>query len=111
MTTRKLAVAALSLGVAATLAACGAAGSSHVVQGTVPPASTPTTAPVTSSTTAPQGTATTAPSGSQPSGSPSPTSADTLSTTTLNQVAAELGTLDTNLSTADDDLNNPQGDS
>ena len=107
MTTRKLAVAALSLGVAATLAGCAAGSSSHVVQGTGASASVSTTVPPTSSTV-PAGTGSTTPAGRQPSGA---SSSGALSATTLNQVAAELGTLDANLSAANNDLNNPQGDS
>jgi len=103
MRNRKLAVAALSAGIATTLAACGAGSSSHVVEGTTAPVA------ATSSTTAPPAGSptTTAPVVAPPSS----TASTTLNANTLNQVAAELGTLDTNLNTADSDLSNPQGDS
>jgi len=104
MTTRKLATATLFTGMA-TLAACGAGSSSHVVQRITPPtsvASEPTTAPSPGSipVSAPvSGTPTTAPS------------ATTLNAQALDQVAAELGGLDNSLTTANSDLNHPQGDS
>jgi len=101
MKARKLIVAMLSAGIAATLAACGSASASHVVEGT--------TVPTPSTTTVPAGTpTTTAVSGAT---TPTTTTPDTLSANTLNQVASELGSLDSSLSTADTDLSDPQGDS
>ena len=107
MTKRKLATATVFTGIAVTLAACGAGSSSHVVQRVTPPssvASTPTT--------------TTATTGSVPGSVPSPASATPTTTPsavfnpqTLDQVAADLGALDNSLSTANSDLNHPQGDS
>ena len=103
MKARKLTVAMLSAGIAATLAACGSASASHVVdETTVPTSSSTTTAPAAGTT------ATTAVSGAT---TPTTTTPDTLSANTLSQVAAELGSLDSSLSTADSDLNDPQGDS
>jgi multidrug efflux pump subunit AcrA (membrane-fusion protein) len=101
MTKRKLATATLFTGIAVTLAACGAGSSSHVVQRVAPPsvATTPTTA-----------TAATAPVPGSVSATPTTTSA-ALNSQTLDQVAADLGALDNSLSTANSDLNNPQGDS
>jgi len=102
---RKLTVVAMAAGVTVTLAACGAGSSSHVVEGTTVPV-TATSAPAPASTTVSPGTTipvTVAPTTAVPS--------DTLSANTLNQVATELGSLDGNLSTANNDLNNPQGDS
>jgi hypothetical protein len=106
MTKRKLATATVFTGIAVTLAACGAGSSSHVVQRVTPPssvASTPTT---------------TVPTGSVPGSVPSPVSATPTTTPsavfnpqTLDQVAADLGALDSSLNTANSDLNNPQGDS
>jgi len=103
-TTRKLALAALSTGLVVALAGCGAANSSHVVSGTTVPASSVTT---TTTVVATGSAATTVPGAATPTTSVS----STLSANTLNQVAAELGTLDANLSTADNDLDHPQGDS
>jgi len=100
MTARKLAVAALSAGVAVTLAACGTQSASHVV-----PRSTPPTTAAPSTTVAGGG------AGAGPATSATVTASDVLSQQTLNQVAAELGSLDSSFSTANSDLNNPQGDS
>ncbi len=102
---RKLTGAALAAGVAVTLAACGAGSSSHVVGGTTVPV-TATSTPAPTSTTVSPGT--TIPVTAVPT---TTVTSDTLSANTLNQVATELGSLDGNLSTADNDLNNPQGDS
>jgi multidrug efflux pump subunit AcrA (membrane-fusion protein) len=97
MTKRTVMLSVVSALAAVTLAACGMPSASHVVKGTVPPvATTSTTAPSTTPTTT--AVATTPPS-------------DALSSQTLDQVGAELGSLDTSLNTADADLNNPQGDS
>jgi hypothetical protein len=99
MTKRRGTLLALSAIAAVTLAACGAGSASHVVKGDSQPQATST------STTVPVSTPVTA--------APPPTTAPAraLSSQTLDQVAAELGSLDTSLSTADSDLNNPQGDS
>ena len=102
MTKRKLATATLFTGIAVTLAACGAGSSSHVVQRVTPPSSVATT-PTTA-------TAATAPVPGSVSATPTTTSA-ALNSQTLDQVAADLGALDNSLSTANSDLNNPQGDS
>ena len=109
MTRRRLAAATACAGVAALLAACGAGSSSHVVQRVTPP---------TSVASAP--TTTTESVGSGPGANPIGTTATTTATPapsagldpqTLNQVAADLGALDSSLNTANSDLNNPQGDS
>jgi hypothetical protein len=100
MTMRKRATAALFAGFAVAVAACGAGASSHVVQGitsSTSGASTSTTITASPGTGPVPSTPTTAPSGLNPQ--------------TLDQVAAELGALDNSLSTANSDLNNPQGDS
>src|ERR1700686_3508805 len=102
MTKRKLATTTLFTGIAVTLAACGAGSSSHVVQRVTPPSSVATT-PTTA-------TAATAPVPGSVSATPTTTSA-ALNSQTLDQVAADLGALDNSLSTANSDLNNPQGDS
>ena len=100
MTARKLAVAVMSAGVAVTLAACGAGSSSHVVQRSTPPTTAAPSTTVAGGSVA-DGAATTT----------TATASDVLSQQTLNQVAAELGSLDNSYSTANSDLNNPQGDS
>ena len=102
MTKRKLATATLFTGIAVTLAACGAGSSSHVVQRVTPPSSVATT-PTTA-------TAATAPVPGSVSATPTTTSA-ALNSQTLDQVAADLGALDSSLNTANSDLNNPEGDS
>jgi len=99
MTTRKLTMTALAAGFAVTLAACGAGTASHVVKGATPPSK------AAASTTAVSPTATGGP------GSPTTTPSNGLTQHTLDQVAAELGSLDTSLNAANSDLNNPQGDS
>jgi hypothetical protein len=107
MTRRKLTIATLLAGSAVTLAACGVGNASHVVARL-----TPTTSAVVASTTTTPVPGTVA--GSAPVSTPgTATSApsDALSPQTLDQVAADLGTLDTNLTTANSDLNHPQGDS
>jgi len=102
MKARKLTVVMLSAGMATALSACGASSASHLVEETtVPSAPTTTVAAGTSTTTSATGATT--PTTTTPSG--------TFSANTLNQVAAELGSLDSTLSTADNDLNDPQGDS
>jgi hypothetical protein len=101
MTKRKLATATVLTGMAVTLAACGAGSSSHVVQRVTPPSSVATT---------PTTAAATAPVPGSVSVTPTTTSA-ALNSQTLDQVAADLGALDNSLSTANSDLNNPQGDS
>jgi len=104
MTARKLAAAMLLATGALTLAACSAGSSSHVVQRV-----TPTTSVASTSTTGASGSV---PVSSPVAGTPTTTpSAAALSPQTLDQVAADLGALDTNLSTANSDLNHPQGDS
>jgi hypothetical protein len=107
MTKRKLATATVFTGIAVTLAACGAGSSSHVVQRVTPP-----------STVASTSTPTTATTGSVPvsvpgsvSATPTTTPPAALNPQTLDQVAADLGALDSSLNTANSDLNNPQGDS
>ncbi len=103
MSPRKLATATLLTGMALTLAACGAGSSSHIVA-----RDTPTTVASTSTTVAVPGSV----PGSVPvSGTPTTTPSDGLSPQTLDQVAADLGAIDNSLSTANSDLNNPQGDS
>lgn len=108
MKTPRLVTATLLSGIAVTLAACGAGSSSHVVARV-----TSTTAVPSTSTTGavPGNVATTA--GSPPAGGTPTTTvpSSALSTQTLDQVAADLGALDNNLSTANSDLNHPQGDS
>ena len=100
MTARKLAVVVVSTGIAITLAACGADNASHVVQRSAPP------------TTAAPSTTVAGGGGSGAVGSPTTvTASEVLSPQTLDQVAAELGSLDNNLNTANSDLNHPQGDS
>lgn len=94
--------AALTAAVAVTLAGCGVGSASHVVQGTVP-ATTPTTQVGSSSTVAVSSPGTS-------STTTIPSSA-TLNTQTLDQVAAQLGTVNSNLQQVNSDLNNPQGDS
>jgi len=98
MTTRKLTIAVLCAGAALTLAACGAGTGSHVVQGVTTQPTSPATTTV-GSTTAPV------------AGSPTTTPSTGLDQQTLDQVAAELGSLDSSLNSANSDLNNPQGDS
>ncbi len=101
--TRRRLTAAGTAAAALTLAACGVGSASHVVQGTAP-GTTPTTQVSTSSTVAV----------STPVTSASTTtiaSSSTLNTQTLDQVAAQLGTVNSNLQQVNSDLNNPQGDS
>ena len=100
MTKRTVTLSVVSAIAAVTLAACGTTSASHVVKGTEPPAATTPSTTVTSTTpTTTAAVATTTP----------PSNA--LSAQTLDQVGAELGSLDNSLNTADADLNNPQGDS
>lgn len=101
-TTRKLATAAVSLGAAVSLAACGAGTASHVVQGSSPAATTPVSTP------AGTGPAATTPAVTTPA---VPGASSAISTQTLNQIDAELGALDASLSQANADLTDPQGDS
>ena len=107
MTTRKLTIATLLAGFAVSLTACGAGNASHVVARLTPT----TSAAVASTTTTPvPGTV----AGSTPVSTPgaaTSTPSDALNPQTLDQVAADLGTLDNNLNTANSDLNHPQGDS
>jgi hypothetical protein len=107
MSTRRLAMCAVSAAAAVTLAACGVGTSSHVVKGVsqTTATSTPTSTVTTGSSVAPVPTtpASTTPTTTTPS--------DVLGSQTLDQVAAELGALDNSLNTANSDLNNPQGDS
>ncbi len=107
MTRPKLTIASLLAGFAVTLAACGVGNASHVVARLTPT----TSGAATSTTTTPvPGTV----AGSTPVSTPgAATSApsDALNPQTLDQVAADLGTLDNNLNTANSDLNHPQGDS
>ena len=102
MTKRKGTPYALSAIAAVTLAACGTSSASHVVGGAGQPVATSTATSTAVTTTTPSVTpvvpSTTAPT-------------DALSSQTLDQVGAELGSLDNSLNTADADLNNPQGDS
>jgi len=105
MAKRKFVTATLCTGAALTLAACAAGSSSHIVaRGT-----TATSLPSPSTTAAPV-------PGSVPvsvpvAGAATTTPSNGLSSQSLNQVAADLGALDTNLNTANSDLNHPQGDS
>ncbi len=105
MTNRKLVTATLCTGVALTLAACGVGSASHVVA----PATTTTSLPSTSTTaaTVPGSVPTSVPV----AGTATTTPSNALSSQSLDQVAADLGALDSNLSTANSDLNHPQGDS
>jgi len=105
----RLAVAVLISAMTATLAACGAGGSTQGVEQRPPPVSVadvPTTTAVSpASGTVPTTVATTAPTTSTPS------PAAVLNPQPLDQVSAELGALDKSLSTVGSDLNQPQGDS
>jgi hypothetical protein len=112
MKTPKLVTATVLTGMAVALAACGAGSSSHVVARL-----TPTTSVASTSTTS---TAPSAPPSTVPGSTPDSTVVAAPATTTpssalnpqtLNQVAADLGALDNSLTTANSDLNNPQGDS
>jgi hypothetical protein len=107
MTKPKLTMATLLAGFAVTLTACGAGNASHVVARL-----TPTTSGAATSTTTvavPGTVAGSAPVSTPGAGTPAPSEA--LNPQTLDQVAADLGTLDSNLNTANSDLNHPQGDS
>ena len=106
MTKRKLATATVFTGIAVTLAACGAGSSSHVVQRVTPPSSVAST----STTTATTGSVPASAPGSA-SATPTTTPPAVFNPQTLDQVAADLGALDSSLNTANSDLNNPQGDS
>jgi hypothetical protein len=104
MTKRKLAAAVFFAGISVTLTACGTSDSSHAVRKTNPPvtvASTSTTAPASTTSTGASSAST--PSTTMPS--------STFNTQTLDQVGAQLGAIDSSLTTANSDLNNPQGDS
>jgi len=107
MATRKLATAALFTGIAVALTACGAGSASHVV------AQLPTTALSTTTTTVavPGSVASSVPVTTPVAGTPTTSPSAALNPQTLDQVAADLGALDNSLSTANSDLNNPQGDS
>jgi negative regulator of sigma E activity len=105
MTKPRLATAAMLSVAAVTLAACGVGSSSHVVARLTP---TTSVAPV-SSTTAP-GAAGSVPV-STVVGSSATTTPAALDPQTLDQVAADLGALNTSLNTANSDLTHPQGDS
>jgi hypothetical protein len=107
MTRRKLAAATVFTGMAVTLAACGAGSSSHVVQRLAPPSSVASTSTTTAATTG----AVPGPVPGSVSAPPTTTPSAALSPQTLDQVAADLGALDSSLTTANSDLNNPQGDS
>jgi hypothetical protein len=107
MTKRKLATATVFTGIAVTLAACGAGSSSHVVQRVTAPspvASTSTTTTVATGSVS-------GPVPGSASATPTTTPSAALNPQTLDQVAADLGALDSSLNTANSDLNNPQGDS
>ena len=98
MTKRGFTLSALCAAIAVTLAACGTGSASHVVRGAQQPAAASSPTTVTSVSSVPATTPTTAAS-------------DVLSIQTLDQVGAELGSLDNSLKTANTDLNDPQGDS
>jgi len=102
MTKRTVTLVVAAAIAAVTLAACGTPSASHVVKGTVSTVVTTTAAPVPS-TTVPDAASTTAAASTTP-----PSNA--LSSQTLDQVGAELGSLDNSLNAANADLNNPQGD-
>ena len=106
MRPRKLVTATLGTGLAVTLAACGAGSASHVVARLTPP----TTSASTTTTAAGGGSGSGSLPGSAGTGSTTAPS-DALNPQTLDQVAADLGALDNSLSTANSDLNHPQGDS
>ena len=101
MSKGKLALAALTTSLAVLLTACGA--------GTPLQAGRATTPPTSAASTSPSSTAVGAGSGSVP-GSPTATPSAAL-IPQLDQVGTDLGALDTNLSVANSDLTNPQGDS
>ncbi|MGD0380587.1 MAG: hypothetical protein ABSC30_11455 [Acidimicrobiales bacterium] len=107
MTTPKLTIATLLAGFAVTLTACGVGNASHVVARLTP--TTSKTAASTTTVPVPGTGAGSTPVSTPGAGTPAPS--DALSPQTLDQVAADLGTLDTNLNTANSDLNHPQGDS
>ena len=106
MKTPKRVTAALLTAMAVGLAACGAGSSSHVV------ARVTTTSVASTSTTtmAAPGTGST-PVSIPVEGTPTTTPSTALNPQTLDQVAADLGALDNSLTTANSDLNHPQGDS
>lgn len=110
MKTPRLVTATLFTGFALTLAACGAGSSSHVVARLTP---TTTGAATSSTTTATSGTTPISVPSSTPVGGVTSTTAPSsaLDPQTLDQVAADLGALDSSLNTANSDLNHPQGDS
>ncbi|MDR3647719.1 MAG: hypothetical protein P4L20_01405 [Acidimicrobiales bacterium] len=105
MTKRKLVTATLFAGASLALTACGAASASHIVARVTTTTSLPST-----STTAPTVPGS-VPASVPPAGTPTTTPSNGLSSQSLNQVAADLGSLDDNLNTANSDLNHPQGDS
>jgi hypothetical protein len=103
MTNRKLATATLLGIVSVGLVGCGAGSSSHVVARIAPASTSVTAAPTSGPGTVP---------GSGDVGATSTTTAsDSLNPQTLDQVGADLGTLDNNFNTANSDLTHPQGDS
>jgi len=104
MTKRRLVTATLFAGASLALTACGAASASHIV------ARVTTTTSLPTSTTAPTVPGS-VPASVPPGGTPTTTPSNRLSSQSLNQVAADLGSLDDNLNTANSDLNHPQGDS
>ncbi len=103
MTKGKLTGAVLAIGVATTLAACGG-GSTNVAD-----KHTPTVSATTSTTTAVSApTSTTVPVTVPGSSS---TASSPLNAQALDQLSDSLGSLNASLSTANNDLNSPQGDS
>lgn len=103
MTNRKLATATLLGIVSVGLVGCGAGSSSHVVARVAPTSSAATVAPASVPRSVP---------GSGNVGATSTTTASgSLNAQTLDQVGADLGTLDNNFNTASSDLTHPQGDS
>ena len=103
----KLVTATLGTGLAVTLAACGAGSASHVVARLSPP----TTSASTTTTAAGGSSGSSSVPGSAGAGATTTAPSDALNPQTLDQVAADLGALDNSLSTANSDLNHPQGDS
>jgi len=99
--TRRRAAAALAMGAGLTLTACGVGGASHVVRGT---ASSPGSSVSTPATTPTGATA------SSPTASPT-APATPLNSQTLSQIDTELAPVDSGLSQANTDIDNPQGDS
>jgi hypothetical protein len=99
MTKRRFTLFATSAAIAVALAACGTGSASHVVRGAQQPAAASSVTTATSASSVPALTP------------PTTAASDVLSTQTLEQVGAELGSLDNSLKTADTDLNDPQGDS